>query len=340
MLPRHLLVALLALGAAAALSPQTADAQVDPDVGRARFQAGRALYDRGDFSGALTEFRASMLALPSPNTALYIGRSLRELGRLAEAWRALTDASDDARRRSVAEPRYARTAESAYADANALTPRLAFVTVTVPNAPPGTVVELNGRPLEATSWNTPQPVDPPTLTLDARAPGRTPFHTSNSIAPGLQAQLAVTFDAPPAGLTTAAGPLSLTAGTPPPVTGVTTTVMSPWRPIGIVALGLGVVAGVTGIVLGLHARSLESDLQRDCPRGCANSVALQLRIDDGYQATLFTNIAFGASAALLVGGTLATVLGHPTEVNYTPDVARVSPYLDPAHGTAGLRGTF
>ena len=50
-----------------------------------RYTAGRESYRLGLYGRALEEFERSLALAPSPNTRLYIARSLRELGRWSEA---------------------------------------------------------------------------------------------------------------------------------------------------------------------------------------------------------------------------------------------------------------
>ncbi|MDB5217583.1 MAG: hypothetical protein JWO86_5510 [Myxococcaceae bacterium] len=56
-----------------------------PNAAQEHYTAGRENYRLGLFGRALEEFERSIALAPSPNTRLYIARSLRELGRWAEA---------------------------------------------------------------------------------------------------------------------------------------------------------------------------------------------------------------------------------------------------------------
>jgi tetratricopeptide (TPR) repeat protein len=99
----------------------------------ALFQQGRAAYDAQRWDEALALFRQSMSALPSPNTRLYAGRCLRALGRNGEAWQELSRAATEANARRAQEPRFTPTAEAALAESMALTDRIAYVVVEVPD---------------------------------------------------------------------------------------------------------------------------------------------------------------------------------------------------------------
>jgi hypothetical protein len=88
---KRILALLLALGAAV-VAPG-AHAQTPPPATQdsaaaraiARGQEALAAYERGEFESALGAFREADAAFHSPVFALYAGRCLRELGRLAEA---------------------------------------------------------------------------------------------------------------------------------------------------------------------------------------------------------------------------------------------------------------
>src|SRR5438874_1075813 len=76
---------------ALALFVSTAWSQPDPvaQAAREHFSAGVKLYDKGDYEGALTEFRAAYTAQSSPAILVNVALTLRKLGRNAEAIDAL-----------------------------------------------------------------------------------------------------------------------------------------------------------------------------------------------------------------------------------------------------------
>lgn len=65
-------------------APATASSS-SPSAAQDHYTAGRESYRLGLYGRALEEFERSLAMSPSPNTRLYIARSLRELGRWAEA---------------------------------------------------------------------------------------------------------------------------------------------------------------------------------------------------------------------------------------------------------------
>jgi hypothetical protein len=78
----RLLIALVLVTSAAASRAQSADA-----VARARthFQAGRALYDLGNYTDAIREFSAGYQLVPKPQFLINLGQSYRKLGDLERA---------------------------------------------------------------------------------------------------------------------------------------------------------------------------------------------------------------------------------------------------------------
>ena len=67
---------------------------------------------------------------------MYLGRALRRLGRLPEAFATLDRAASDADRRAVTEPRYAATRESARAEAGELRGDIALLKLEGPGPYP------------------------------------------------------------------------------------------------------------------------------------------------------------------------------------------------------------
>ena len=70
---------------AAGVDPANAT-PVQREQAQTHFLKGKASFDRNDLPGALEEFRASLEIVASPNARLYVARTLREMGRLVEAY--------------------------------------------------------------------------------------------------------------------------------------------------------------------------------------------------------------------------------------------------------------
>ncbi len=332
----------MCLGAAIALgvgiSPSSADAQVAMD-GRSLFQQGRGLYDAQRWEEALGLFRQSMTALPSPNTRLYIGRCLRALGRYGEAWQELSRAATEANARRAQEPRFTPTAEAALAESMALTDRIAYVVVEVPDAPAGTTVTLNGRVLSNDEFNTLLAVDGNTAAVEALAPGVVPYRGTSQVTAGHQARFVVRFGAPNSPVSASESQPMVTlvqSGMNRPTLVSTDGGWSPWRTVGLTALGVGVALGIGGVITGVMAQSNESTLIEQCGGGCGARITAEQRalVSDGNTLVTATN-ALWISGGVLAAAGLVTFLvsgGRSDEV-FTPTLAV-------GFGTVGVRGRF
>ena len=104
--------ALILLTIIAQGSPPAADPQAKAQA-QGLLTAGSALYEKGDYAGALEKFNAAYAAFPSPKLMFNIGQADRDLSRPVEALEAFekflagaTDASPETitdARKSVAE---------------------------------------------------------------------------------------------------------------------------------------------------------------------------------------------------------------------------------------------
>lgn len=330
-----------------ALAPREAQAQTDPsDEGRRLFQQGRALFDQQRYEEALAAFQRSASLLPSPNTGLYVGRSLRELGRVGPAWEALEDAARDAADRARLEARYARTAETARAEADALRARVTLVTVTVPAPVAGMTVRINGSPLEARRWNRPTALAPGAVTIDADAPGHNPWRLMNTLGPGQsgEVELRLVPLAQGAFPTAAPPPTSLVLGRATPATAPATprTESSPLRTVGLVTMGVGLALGVGGVLAGVFAQGVDQDLAARCPTRCPRETIAD-DIAQGERLATLSTAGYVAGGALAGLGVILFLAAPSTSWSFAPETARRAPvrlWVDPQRASAGVSGTF
>jgi hypothetical protein len=159
------------------------------------FDAGRAAYERGAFAEALASFTASLQALPSPNTRLYIARCQRALGKIASAHTSFGLAAREAadRLNATGEKRFGATRETALAEAAELEKSVPHLTVTLPaDAPPATTVKLDDAEIPRSALAS-LDVDPGAHALHVRAPRRAPFDQSFELAASEQKTIQVTL---------------------------------------------------------------------------------------------------------------------------------------------------
>ncbi len=334
------------LGAAVALSGSLAPVEAAAQDlagadGRALFQQGRALYDAQQWEQALAAFRQSMASLPSPNTRLYMGRCLRALGRYGEAWGELSRAATEANARRATEPRFTPTAESATAEAVALTDRIAYVVVEVPNAPMGTTVTLNGRVLSNDEFGTLLAVDGTTASVEALAPGAVPYRGSSQVSAGRQARFVVRFGAADSPVTTSeAQPVVTLVQSDANRGGSTGGWWSTGRAVGVATLGVGVALGIAGAVTAVMASNTEDDLEAMCGvsgpcRPGATSTQRTL-VQDGNTLVTVTNALWISGGVLAAAGLVTTLVsGGKSDEVFTPTLA-----VGADGATIGLRGRF
>jgi hypothetical protein len=207
-----LLAAIVASTAIAA--PARADATSDATALR-QFDEGRAAFEKGQYEAALASFNASLQALPSPNTRLYIARCHRSLGHTASAFtnfhRAANEAAD--RLNATGEKRYGATRDAALAEAAEVEHNVPHVVIAVPSdVPDAASIKLDDAEVPRSAWGIAMDVDPGAHTITATGPRRTPFSTRIQLAAAQQlrvdvklariptATFSLAFRAKPAGL--------------------------------------------------------------------------------------------------------------------------------------------
>jgi tetratricopeptide (TPR) repeat protein len=181
----------VALGA----SPHMARAQDAMTLANAHFLRGRDLYEGHDYAHALDELRQSASMWRSPNTRLYIARTLRELGRIDEAVvefeEALSEASENAR----TDARYVATRDAATEEHAALESRVGRLLIDVQPAPPSnTRITVSSRTLSGAVVGIPLPVMPGEVQVRVEARGFLAASQSVHVEAGQSARVTVTLE--------------------------------------------------------------------------------------------------------------------------------------------------
>lgn len=316
-------VALLgALAVAHAASAQTGSA----DAQRARFAAAQTSYDERDFEDALAAFRALAEETNSPNAHLYVARTLRELGRLPEAFDAMQRTLREATARASTEAKYAATRDAAAAELALLAIRVGHVVIAVADAADGASVTLDGAPVSADRLGTSITVEPGEHAVTLGAPGAALVRRTVMVSGGETKTIAL-----------AAGPAAdesaPAAATAPP---------EPARPegggvrvAGLVVGGLGIAALGTGIVTGLLSDADYASLEDTCGTSRCTDPATADTIDRGKTLETISTVGFIGGAALLVAAIPMVVLGGPSESG-----GETSLVISPGGGALRVRGRF
>ena len=296
---------------AASLAPLNAAAQTPHADGptlsvEARAQdlyvSGRDRFRAKDFGGALEDFRRSLDLADSPNTRMYLGRALRRLGRLPEAFATLDRAANDAERRAVAEPRYTPTQESARAEANEIRSDIALLTVRLATLPPDATIRVGGAEFPVTAIGYPLPFVPGEVIVEFDAPGYAPAREILILTPGGDALVELTPRVDPASPAASLQRPPVESGRSAVTPRVTLRrleppVVRPWattRVVGVTSLSAGAAAVITGVVFGSLAWTEHETLSTQRLPDQA------LRIQGEFHRD-FANVLIGTGSAIAVG---------------------------------------
>jgi hypothetical protein len=331
MVSHPLLVSAIALLAVAtAVTPARAQDAQTQAMGRALFNEGVALFNKGDFEAACPKLEASLKHYPGLGTRGKLAECYEKLGRFASAWQIYRDVAQLATRNG--DPTREQIASER---AKSLEPKLSYVTVIVPpaNEAPGMVIKRNGREVERAKLGSAEPVDSGTITIDVTAPGRKPFTGKLSVAQGLSVKFevpALALDAPLSSAPAPAAPPPAILAEPLPVQHDPPS----WqKPLGIVLVAGGVVGLGAGGFFGLSARS-KYDGAFDgggCDRASKTcDAAGQSAVDDARSRATVSTLLFAAGGGLVVAGAIVIV----TTPTAKPRALRIAP--TPYAGGAGL----
>jgi hypothetical protein len=314
-----------------------------------RFDRGYELFERNDYATAITEFRASIELVPSPNTRLYIGLCLLRMGALAEAYAELQRTFTEARDRALADPRYANARNIAERELTALRPRLGRLVLRADGAPSGASYRVASTEVLPAMLGLPLYFDPGEVTVTAEAPGYVPFRRTVRLLPDTTTEVEVTWEhAAPAGTSTLA---PTTASPPPDVVRIEAPRPLPVeRVTGGAVRTAGYVVGATGLLgvgafalFGIFARNTYDEVSRACGGRRCSSPAQELRIDEGEAWQLAANVSLGVGVGLLLTGAVMIAVGGPRvtlEEEEARRTATLAPFIDPTHGTTGVCGAF
>ncbi len=323
--------ACLALAIAAAHVPRTVHASeptpADKASARDAYLAGMDLRAKKDHKGALEKFKAAYALLPTPITALEIGKSLIDLGQLVEGNEKLLEAASmPAKPNESADAKKARA--EAKASADEVEGRIPSITVTVTGAPEGSdlVVTIDGRAVPNEALAAPRRLNPGKHTIVARVEGGKPSETTVTLAERETREVKLSVTAP----TDTAAPTKRGADTKPkhvePAAATNT-----WAYVGFGLAGAGlVIGGVTGAM----AMSKKSTLNGECTNA---SCGPQNWGDvDSYNRLRYTSFATLAVGIVGIGiGVVALTAGASEPSART---GSVTAYV--GIGTFGVRGAF
>lgn len=280
------------------------------------------------------ELRASLEVVDSPNARLELARTLRDSDHLSEAWAEYGRVVDAATKLAAKEERYAKTGEAATAERAVLAPKLAFVTVTVVNAPADATLRAAGRSVSKDLWASPIVVPAGAVDVVLSDAGAKEL-ARQTVSTTVGEKTAVVLDAQPAPLPK---PAVLEAGGQPDSsqaradTGTPAAGDTKLRPYAYVVGGIGVAGLALFGVFGLMDNATYGDLQSSCPHNVCPA-GKQGELDAGRAQQTVANVS-------LVLGSLGVAAGATLFVLSLSPRSSTSTGLVVAPGYVGWRGSL
>jgi hypothetical protein len=301
----------------ALLPARAAGEQMSAAQAKQEFAAAQALYQQNRCSEALPKLERLVAATDSPNARLYVARCLRQLGRLPEAYDAMTQTLRAADARASTDEYYAETRNAAAAERAALESKIARLVLAAADPPEGLSIELNGAALALERLGETIAVEPGHVRVTASAPGRARFVRELDLKAGASVTVAIALGAQgaqgtqePAGTRARAEPSPLAPETP--ARDEAKTGGFGLRGWGFVALGVGVAGMATFAVAGTMANKRFDSLNEDCGGGpCPASKRSD--VEGGQRFDTIANVGLGVGAAGLVAGTILILVGGPNK---------------------------
>ena len=294
-----------------------------------RFVAGKEALAAKNWDSAVSNLRASLDIVDSPNARLELARALRDSGKMVDAWSEYSRTIDAALNLASKEPRYTKTAEAATAERNEVEPKIALVTVTVEHPPAGAALKVGVTDVPTDQWGKHVPVAPGPVEVSLTAGGKELAHKSLTASAGEKQSVAI--DA-----AEATPPPAVSSAPPPPVGAGDSSSgsdHSALRPVAYVAGGLGVVGFTLFAIFGVMSNSTYSDLQNACPHGVCPP-GKQSEVDSGRTQQTVANVGLGVGIAGIAAGTALFFYSMPTRTSGPGAALVVGP------GYLGVRGSL
>jgi hypothetical protein len=302
----------------------------------ALFAEGQKLVKEKKYAEACAKFAESNRLDRGAGTLIHLADCYEKNKQTASAWAAWKEAASAAQAINRADWQKLAADRS-----GKLEPKLAKLTIKVPDPVDKMEVTKDGAAFAQATWNTPLPVDVGPHSIEATAPGFKPYKTTATVSkdgekldvviPKLEA-----LPADPA-VATKTEPSKSEPAKPaakPEEDG------SGQRAIGYIVAGVGVVGLAVGGVTGLMAMSANNEAKDKCPQdgACANKDGVDAN-DSAKSLGLVSTIGFGAGAALLIGGAVL-VFTAPKGSGKEAKAVKVLPTATATGGGVFLSGSF
>lgn len=288
----------------------------------------------GKLAEACQAFDGSNRIEARAGTLINLGLCREQNGQLASAWSAFKDALT-----RVKDPKKEQLATE---HANAIEPRLSYLTISVPDESrvDGLALTRNTAAVDPVLWNRAIPVDGGTYVIAGHAPGHEEWSTT-VVVPNEGGKISVEvprFKDLTKLMTPVASQPQPKPAQPPvvadePATGES--MFTTRRKIAIGVGGVGVAALAAGIVLGIQAKGFKDDAFALCPdpaTPCADGNHASALTETGHTRAIYADVSFGVAAASLIGAGVLWFVGAPVDsdrgVAVTPRVGGGAAALD------------
>lgn len=303
---RRILCVLAAAASLAVMTPAAATEGANElsskRLAQKRFEAARLLYDGGDYVRALEGFRASYAAYPSPNSLLYVARSLSHIGHQADAAWAYEQAAREA---SAAGEGYEQALRAAREEARALERSIARIRLRIVRPRENMHVEVGSRRISSAELARWIPVVPGDVRIRVDAAGIALIERHLTIDFGARQELVIELPprdaAKPAARSRAVQPAVSDSGRPERRDDGARPRWSARRTFGWIALGAGAASLISAIVTWRLAQDRFDTLEEACGAPPCGEGDDRL-IDEGRRLETATNTTLGLGIGLSVIG--------------------------------------
>jgi hypothetical protein len=338
---------LIAVSVAVAPARAWAQSTVDAEI---LFQEGRRLLKEGKIAEACDKLEASERIESTVGVLLNAADCREKNHQLASAWGLFLKAAAAAKRAGGDSKRETEARRRA----DALAPRLSFLTVSVPDSSKieGLTITRRGLAIDPALWNQGVPVDVGEYEISASAPGHEPWTTKVKVVG--EGQRSVVEVPRFKRLEDLAEPVRRTPSdpisTPPPaarVIGPDVSEPGPSAPsrftgrrkigLGLAAVGLAAIGG--GVVFALKSKDLQRQADEICPdTSCGDARGLELN-KDAQSTALRAHIFLIGGGTAVAAGVVLWIIGKPPEPSSDGELS-AAPVVTPGHLGFSVTGRF
>lgn len=327
--------AIAVLAGSLVVAPLSAYAGGNEAAAEALFVEAQKLVKEKKYAEACPKFAESNKLDRGAGTLIHLADCYEKNKQTASAWATYKEAASAAQALGRADWQKLATQRS-----TALEPKLAKLTIKVSEPVDKLEVTKDGAPFTQATWGTPLPVDVGPHVIEATAPGHKPFKTTANVAKdGEKLDVVVPkLEALPADAV-ATRPEEKTEPKREPAKKEEED-GSGQRAIGFIVAGVGVAGLAVGGVTGLMAMGQNNEAKDKCPNegACANKEGVDAN-ESAKSLGLVSTIAFGAGAALVIGGAVL-IFTAPKGPSKEARAVRILPTATASGGGLFLGGSF